>query len=98
MPLKPVHYCWMVLGMEFLWGIILEMLPFQQICPGSMQLHFGIFKQRARGYQRLNILVARVVDVPCLTFRKRRRRIRAVTHHLKGVKIAIMGCIVNGPG
>ncbi len=25
-------------------------------------------------------------------------KIRAVTHHLKGVKIAIMGCIVNGPG
>lgn len=26
------------------------------------------------------------------------RRIRARTGHLKGVKIAIMGCIVNGPG
>ena len=25
-------------------------------------------------------------------------KIRGVTHHLKGVKIAIMGCIVNGPG
>jgi (E)-4-hydroxy-3-methylbut-2-enyl-diphosphate synthase len=25
-------------------------------------------------------------------------RIRSVTHHLKGLKIAIMGCIVNGPG
>jgi len=25
-------------------------------------------------------------------------KIRAKTHHLKGVKIAIMGCIVNGPG
>lgn len=25
-------------------------------------------------------------------------KIRAATHHLKGVKIAIMGCIVNGPG
>ncbi|PZF73880.1 (E)-4-hydroxy-3-methylbut-2-enyl-diphosphate synthase [Taibaiella soli] len=25
-------------------------------------------------------------------------QIRAVTNHLKGVKIAIMGCIVNGPG
>ena len=25
-------------------------------------------------------------------------RIRSITHHLKGVKIAIMGCIVNGPG
>jgi (E)-4-hydroxy-3-methylbut-2-enyl-diphosphate synthase len=25
-------------------------------------------------------------------------KIRAVTNHLKGIKIAIMGCIVNGPG
>src|SRR5690606_20123797 len=25
-------------------------------------------------------------------------KIRAVTSHLKGIKIAIMGCIVNGPG
>ena len=25
-------------------------------------------------------------------------KIRNVTNHLKGVKIAIMGCIVNGPG
>jgi len=25
-------------------------------------------------------------------------RIKAVTQHLKGVKLAIMGCIVNGPG
>lgn len=25
-------------------------------------------------------------------------KIRSVTYHLKGVKIAIMGCIVNGPG
>jgi (E)-4-hydroxy-3-methylbut-2-enyl-diphosphate synthase len=26
------------------------------------------------------------------------QRIRSMTGHLKGVKIAIMGCIVNGPG
>ncbi|MEO8720367.1 MAG: (E)-4-hydroxy-3-methylbut-2-enyl-diphosphate synthase [Ginsengibacter sp.] len=25
-------------------------------------------------------------------------KVREVTHHLKGLKIAIMGCIVNGPG
>ena len=25
-------------------------------------------------------------------------KIRSATHHLKGLKIAIMGCIVNGPG
>ena len=26
------------------------------------------------------------------------KRIKAATHHLKGVKIGVMGCIVNGPG
>jgi len=26
------------------------------------------------------------------------RKIRAATEHLKGVRIAVMGCIVNGPG
>ena len=25
-------------------------------------------------------------------------KIRKVTNHLKGIKIGIMGCIVNGPG
>ena len=25
-------------------------------------------------------------------------RVKAVTEHLKGVKVAVMGCIVNGPG
>ena len=32
----------------------------------------------------------RLPDVP--------RRIKAATSHLKGLKIGIMGCIVNGPG
>jgi (E)-4-hydroxy-3-methylbut-2-enyl-diphosphate synthase len=26
------------------------------------------------------------------------RRVKAATGHLKGLKIAVMGCIVNGPG
>ena len=30
--------------------------------------------------------------------REAAEKIRAATGHLKGVKIAIMGCIVNGPG
>ena len=30
--------------------------------------------------------------------KKTTAKIRAVTSHLKGVKIGIMGCIVNGPG
>ena len=34
----------------------------------------------------------------CSICKPRPRRIKAATVHLKGVKIAIMGCIVNGPG
>ena len=33
-----------------------------------------------------------------LIFKKQLRKIRSKTDHLKGVKIGIMGCIVNGPG
>ena len=32
------------------------------------------------------------------TLQTRTARIRARTQHLAGVKIAIMGCVVNGPG
>ena len=31
-------------------------------------------------------------------FQETTAKIRSETNHLKGVKIAIMGCIVNGPG
>jgi (E)-4-hydroxy-3-methylbut-2-enyl-diphosphate synthase len=38
------------------------------------------------------------VDGRYSTCKPPRRKIKAATSHLKGVKIAIMGCIVNGPG
>ena len=41
---------------------------------------------------------ARAAGGPCSTCRRRPQKIRAATGHLKGVRIAVMGCIVNGPG
>jgi (E)-4-hydroxy-3-methylbut-2-enyl-diphosphate synthase len=43
-------------------------------------------------------LVLLDVVMPLMDGMEVARRIRAQTGHLKGVKIAIMGCIVNGPG
>ncbi len=50
------------------------------------------------GFQKQNISVARVVAELLFDLQETTAKIRAVTNHLKGVKIAIMGCIVNGPG
>ena len=63
-----------------------------------MPLHFQYYRQHAHAFQKQNISVARVAAEHCLICRKLRLKIRAVTNQLKGVKIAIMGCIVNGPG
>ena len=35
---------------------------------------------------------------PCLIFKTLLEQIRTKTGHLPGVSIAVMGCIVNGPG
>ena len=34
----------------------------------------------------------------CLIYKKPQQNPKKETDHLKGVKIGIMGCIVNGPG
>ena len=41
---------------------------------------------------------ARPADARFSTCKPRPRKSKQATAHLKGVKIAIMGCIVNGPG
>ncbi len=48
------------------------------------------FQDRLRGLPELR---PHALQPPTTT-----RKIRAATGHLKGVRIAIMGCIVNGPG
>jgi (E)-4-hydroxy-3-methylbut-2-enyl-diphosphate synthase len=49
-------------------------------------------------FPKQNIFHAQVADAPLFDLQETTAKIRAVTNHLKGVKIAIMGCIVNGPG
>jgi len=48
------------------------------------------FQDRLRG---LSIMRGTLFNLQTIT-----ARIKERTQHLKGVKIAIMGCIVNGPG
>ena len=51
-----------------------------------------------RGFSRPITSRVHPADARCSICKRRRRKIKAATLHLKGVKIAIMGCIVNGPG
>ena len=64
----------------------------------SIILHSEFCKQQEQGSLKQNISVARVVDRTLFDLQETTAKIRSRTNHLKGVKIAIMGCIVNGPG
>ena len=55
-------------------------------------------RRRARGFSKPIMSPVHRAAGRCSTCKPRPRRIKAATLHLKGVKIAIMGCIVNGPG
>jgi 4-hydroxy-3-methylbut-2-en-1-yl diphosphate synthase IspG/GcpE len=50
-----------------------------------------------RGFSRLIMWRARPAGT-LFNLQTTTAKIKAATSHLKGVKIAIMGCIVNGPG
>ena len=60
--------------------------------------HLVFCRQHEQGYQKQNISVVPVADALLFDLQETTAKIRSVTNHLKGVKIAIMGCIVNGPG
>ena len=47
---------------------------------------------------RPNTSLVPAADAPSTTWKRTIARIKAATGHLKGLKIGIMGCIVNGPG
>ena len=53
---------------------------------------------RAPGLPRLSSSPAPPVAAPLFDLQSTTQRIREKTDHLKGVTIAVMGCIVNGPG
>ena len=52
----------------------------------------------ARAFSKPTTSPARAAGAPCSISKRTTQKIRAATGHLKGVRIAIMGCIVNGPG
>jgi (E)-4-hydroxy-3-methylbut-2-enyl-diphosphate synthase len=63
----------------------------------SLRLAYNICRRRAAVRSRPITSRARAADARVQSSTVT-ARIKARTEHLKGVKIAIMGCIVNGPG
>lgn len=61
-------------------------------------LAFGILQATRNRISRTDYISCPSCGRTLFDLQETTARIRAVTHHLKGVKIAIMGCIVNGPG
>jgi (E)-4-hydroxy-3-methylbut-2-enyl-diphosphate synthase len=61
-------------------------------------LFIQFFSLSAYERQWLNTLPVRVVAARCSTWRMSSIKFRNATSHLKGLDIAVMGCIVNGPG
>ena len=55
-------------------------------------------RQDAPVLLKRNIFLVRAAVVRFMIWKKTIARIKAATSHLKGLKIGIMGCIVNGPG
>lgn len=73
----------------------------QQVAPEIKFLNsvaFGILQATRTRISRTEYISCPSCGRTLFDLQETTAKIRAVTNHLKGVKIAIMGCIVNGPG
>lgn len=61
-------------------------------------ISFGILQASRRRISKTEYISCPSCGRTLFDLQETTANIRAVTNHLKGVKIAIMGCIVNGPG
>ena len=61
-------------------------------------LLLAFYKQAEHASPKQNTSLALLVEEHFFDLQETTAKIRAKTDHLKGVKIGIMGCIVNGPG
>ena len=68
--------------------------PLQQL----NSIAFGILQATRTRISKTEYISCPSCGRPLFDLQETTAKIRAVTNHLKGVKIAIMGCIVNGPG
>jgi (E)-4-hydroxy-3-methylbut-2-enyl-diphosphate synthase len=69
-------------------------MPMQQI----NSIAFGILQATRTRISKTEYISCPSCGRTLFDLQETTAKIRAVTNHLKGVKIAIMGCIVNGPG
>ena len=65
---------------------------------GSRELAFGILQAARVRMTRTEFISCPSCGRTLFDLEETTARIKARTNHLKGVKIAVMGCIVNGPG
>jgi len=64
----------------------------------SLDLAFGILQATRRRMSKTEYISCPSCGRTLFDLEETTARIKAVTSHLTGVKIAVMGCIVNGPG
>lgn len=64
----------------------------------SLRLAFGVLQATRRRMSKTEYIACPSCGRTLFDLEETTAKIRAVTGHLKGVKIAVMGCIVNGPG
>ncbi len=75
-------------------GILVRRLPAGE----SLRLGFGILQGTRRRMSKTEYISCPSCGRTLFDLEETTARIKSVTSHLKGVKIAVMGCIVNGPG
>jgi (E)-4-hydroxy-3-methylbut-2-enyl-diphosphate synthase len=64
----------------------------------ALRLSFGILQATRRRMSKTEYISCPSCGRTLFDLEETTARIKSVTQHLKGVKIAVMGCIVNGPG
>jgi (E)-4-hydroxy-3-methylbut-2-enyl-diphosphate synthase len=88
-----------VLGSLLCDGIGDAVLVQGEIAPGqSLRLSYNILQAAGARIFKTDYVACPSCGRTLFDLQSTTARIKAATHHLKGVKIAIMGCIVNGPG
>ncbi len=64
----------------------------------ALQMAFGILHASGARITRTEFIACPSCGRTKFNILEALQKVRAATNHLKGLKIAIMGCIVNGPG
>jgi len=96
----PVLCFWMVWVMVFLDGMGDGVwLCSEKVSPADInQTAFGILQAARTRISKTEYISCPSCGRTLFDLQETTAKIRAKTHHLKGIKIGIMGCIVNGPG